>query len=112
MVHCHVTFLPNHDTTSHALPASIPVRFRYNDHHFQYGYYIYACAALGKGDSAWLAQYSRPILDLVRDYANPNTEDPYFPFARNKDWFLGHSWAGGLFTFEEGKNQVEDEFRC
>lgn len=78
----------------------------YNDHHFQYGYFIYAIAALGRSDPQWLADHRGPVLDLVRDYASPGAGDPYFPFARYKDFYLGHSWAGGLFTFEEGKNQV------
>lgn len=28
---------------------------QYNDHHFHYGYFAYAAAALGRKDAAWLA---------------------------------------------------------
>lgn len=28
---------------------------QYNDHHFHYGYFAYAAAALGRKDKAWLA---------------------------------------------------------
>lgn len=36
------------------------------------------------------------IMYFVRDYANPSIEDTYFPFAREKDVYLGHSWASGI----------------
>jgi len=42
---------------------------------------------------------------LVRDYANPVANDAYFPFSRSFDWFHGHSWAQGLFTSGDGKDQ-------
>ena len=31
--------------------------------------------------------------------------DPHFTFMRNKDWFVGHSWAAGLFEFGDSRNQ-------
>lgn len=77
----------------------------YNDHHFHYGYFLYACAALGKGDAAWLTQKKQPILALARDIANPSTRDTAFTPFRAMDWFEGHSWAGGLFAFADGRNQ-------
>jgi endo-1,3(4)-beta-glucanase len=42
---------------------------------------------------------------LVRDFANPIAEDPYFPFSRSFDWYMGHSWASGLFALVDGKNE-------
>lgn len=42
---------------------------------------------------------------LARDIANPSTSDPYFPVTRHKDWYLGHSYAAGLFVFGDGRNQ-------
>jgi endo-1,3(4)-beta-glucanase len=77
----------------------------YNDHHFHYGYFVYAAAVLGKRDREWLLERKEKILALVRDYANPSSADPYFPVTRNKDWFDGHSWAAGLFAFGDSKNQ-------
>lgn len=44
-------------------------------------------------------------MNLVRDYANPNKADPFFPVTRNKDWFDGHSWASGITVFGDSKNQ-------
>jgi hypothetical protein len=68
----------------------------YNDHHFHYGYHIYAAAALAHFDSAWAVEYYEDVTLLVRDYANPSQEDIAFPVFRNKDWYRGHSWAGGI----------------
>ena len=42
---------------------------------------------------------------LARDFANPITNDTYFPFSRNFDWYMGHSWATGLFPSADGKNE-------
>ncbi len=68
----------------------------YNDHHFHYGYHIYAAAVLAHFDPNWgIANFERVLL-LVRDIANPSPEDPYFPLVRHKDWFHGSSWASGI----------------
>ena len=32
-------------------------------------------------------------------------QDPYFPVFRMFDWFVGHSWAEGLFFSGDGKNE-------
>eukprot|EP00775_Hariotina_reticulata_P009166 gene9166-9333_t len=76
------------------------------DHHFHYGYWVAAAAAVAAEDAAWyqsnLATY---INTLIRDYANNNKNDPLFPFARHKDWYMGHSWAAGLQASFDGKNQ-------
>lgn len=44
--------------------------------------------------------------ELLRDFANPNVADKFFSYARHKDWFEGHSWAGGVVAFGDGRNQV------
>eukprot|EP01126_Amoeba_proteus_P063743 TRINITY_DN8816_c0_g1_i5.p1 TRINITY_DN8816_c0_g1~~TRINITY_DN8816_c0_g1_i5.p1 ORF type:complete len:571 (+),score=87.66 TRINITY_DN8816_c0_g1_i5:494-2206(+) len=75
----------------------------YNDHHFHYGYYIYASSVVMKYIPTW--EWSSRVLDLIRDIANPSTSDPYFPVTRHKDWYLGHSWAQGLDSTQDGKNQ-------
>jgi endo-1,3(4)-beta-glucanase len=77
----------------------------YNDHHFHYGYFIYAAAALIKEDPEWLDEGGDALLHLVRNIANPTTEDPAYTYLRNKDWFVGHSWASGLFEFGDSRNQ-------
>ena len=86
----------------------------YNDHHFHYGYFVHTAAVIGHLDPAWLQQgTNKQWVDmLVRDYANPVTDDHY-PFSRNFDWFHGHSWAKGLFESADGKDQEstsEDSF--
>ncbi|GMH35794.1 hypothetical protein BSKO_03662 [Bryopsis sp. KO-2023] len=70
----------------------------YNDHHFHQGYHIYAIAAIARGDPTFLAneENKRRALDLVRNFANPNRNDPYYTFARHKDFYVGHSWASGI----------------
>ncbi|KAI9293019.1 glycoside hydrolase [Neoconidiobolus thromboides FSU 785] len=77
----------------------------YNDHHFHYGYFLYACAIIGKYDPGWVIWWREPIQVLIRDFASPSKNDIYFPQFRYKDWFDGHSWASGLFEFGDGKNQ-------
>lgn len=42
---------------------------------------------------------------LIRDAANPSSEDPYCPFSRMFDWYHGHSWAKGLFESADGKDE-------
>ncbi|MCA9675681.1 MAG: hypothetical protein KC464_11640, partial [Myxococcales bacterium] len=77
----------------------------YNDHHFHYGYFLYAAAALAHGDPAWAAAHRDAVDTLARDIANPSAQDPWFAVMRNKDWFAGHSWAAGLFEFGDSRNQ-------
>src|SRR3546814_19818696 len=72
--------------------------------HFHYGYFLYAAAVVAKMDKGWLSEtasgcdYPRSMFfqDLVRDIANPSTEDKAFPTFRYMDWFEGHSWVPGL----------------
>jgi endo-1,3(4)-beta-glucanase len=79
----------------------------YNDHHFHYGYHVYAAAVIAYLDPKWLEEGTNKawVNTLVRDYANSITDDPYFPFSRNFDYFHGHSWAKGLFASADGKDQ-------
>ncbi|KAL3827011.1 hypothetical protein ACHAXA_000075 [Cyclostephanos tholiformis] len=70
----------------------------YNDHHFHYGYHIYAAAIVAKHRPEWARKYNDRILLYIRDIANPSAEDKNFPMFRQKDWYLGNSWAGGLMS--------------
>jgi len=77
----------------------------YNDHHFHYGYTIYAAAVLVKLRPAWNTVSNRAkIHDLIRDFANPTSNDPYFTPMRNWDFYEGHSWAAGHFEFGDNRN--------
>jgi endo-1,3(4)-beta-glucanase len=77
----------------------------YNDHHFHYGYFIYTAAVIGYLDPTWLADNKDYVNSLVRDIANPSTEDNYFPVSRMFDWYHGHSWAHGLYETFDGKDE-------
>lgn len=82
----------------------------YNDHHFHYGYHIIASAILARvdneiGDSSWLDANRDWVENILRDYANPSSSDPFFPVFRSFDWFNGHSWAKGLFESGDGKDE-------
>jgi len=76
---------------------------KYNDHHFHYGYFIYAAAVILKYDPTYYLKDA--IMHLIRDIANPNGNDTFFPVTRHKDWFEGHSWAQGLDKVPDSKNQ-------
>jgi len=58
----------------------------YNDHHFHYGYHIYAAAVLARADLEWAEDYQEEVLALIRDILEPSGTDPYFPQTRHKDW--------------------------
>jgi endo-1,3(4)-beta-glucanase len=78
----------------------------YNDHHFHWGYFVFTASVIAYLDKSWLTPANRDWVDmLVRDYANPSPDDPYFPQSRAFDWFDGHSWAHGLFESWDGKDQ-------
>jgi endoglucanase Acf2 len=81
----------------------------YNDHHFHYGYLLYAAAVLAKKNASWFTAngnyYSNRVVDLAREIANPSRGDNYFALQRYKDWYDGNSWANGLVPYGGGKNQ-------
>jgi len=82
----------------------------YNDHHFHYGYHIYAAAVVAQFDPQWGRKYFEHVLLYIRDIANPSLHDEYFPAFRQKDWYLGNSWASGIATiggrpYMNGRNQ-------
>ncbi|CAI5974232.1 unnamed protein product [Closterium sp. NIES-64] len=76
----------------------------YNDHHFHYGYFIYAAATVAKFDPAWRDQYRAALKDLMADYMSPE-RTAAFPRLRHFDAYALHSWASGLFEFGDGRNQ-------
>lgn len=85
---------------------------RYNDHHFHYGYILYACGILGKLNSTFAEEYGTHVDSIMFDVvygensnSNKAVDFPSFPFTRHKSWFDGHSFASGLFAFVDGKSQ-------
>ncbi len=77
----------------------------YNDHHFHYGYHLYAAAVLSRYDASWARDNRASVLAFIRDIANPSAADPHFTPFRAMDFYEGHSWAAGLFEFGDGRNQ-------
>ena len=68
----------------------------FNDHHFHYGYFIYAAALLCMEDAGFAANYGEILRMIAKDYANWDRDDSRFPFLRTLDPWAGHSYAGGL----------------
>jgi endo-1,3(4)-beta-glucanase len=77
----------------------------YSDHHFHYGYFAHAVAALVKLDVNFYEANKAALDSFIRDFCNPDPTDLDFPVARHKDFFDGHSWASGLFQQSNGKGQ-------
>jgi len=79
----------------------------YNDHHFHYGYHIFAAAVVAHFDHVWGMDNFENVLLMVRDIANPSEEDKFFPQFRHKDWYQGSSWASGVPypAYLNGNNQ-------
>jgi len=79
----------------------------YNDHHFHQGYHIFGAAVVAHFDPDWGREFFESVLLLIRDVANPSSDDKYFPIFRHKDWFNFNSWASGISSarYINGKNQ-------
>ena len=84
-------------------PASYGSDTELNDHHFHYGYFVQAAAAISLYDPGWANQWKNQINDLIFDAANPG-QDSRFPKLRNFDPYAGHSWASGHAGFAAGNN--------
>ena len=97
------------------IPGLISSHFRcllrYNDHHFHYGYILYACAVLGSLNSTFVERFGNEVDTIFYDIAHNTNLDSkvvdgvFFPASRHKSWFDGHSFASGLFPFGNGKSQ-------
>ena len=70
--------------------------FQYNDHHFHFGYFIYAAAILAMYDSDFVKNYGQMVNLLIKDIANTKRNDKDFPFFRHFDFYESHSWANGM----------------
>lgn len=76
-----------------------------SDHHYVWGYYIYASAILGTYDKDFLNNYGGIVEHLIRDVGNPSRTDSMYPFMRAFDPYEGVSWAGGYGDSYDGNNQ-------
>ena len=75
----------------------------YNDHHFHYGYFLYAAGVLAGHDPSAISRLA-PVLNLVAADIG-SAGNSYFPDRRNFDAYAGHSWASGTAPFADGNNQ-------
>lgn len=78
-----------------------------NDHHFHYGYWIYAAAQIALRDRAWAAadRWGGMVEELIADIATEQAHHPRYPRLRVFDLYEGHSWASGTAPFFDGNNQ-------
>ncbi|WP_019146948.1 glycosyl hydrolase [Timonella senegalensis] len=76
----------------------------FNDHHTQYGYFMYAAALAVEANAALLEVLESRIDALAFDVASPVLTDSV-PQLRVFDPYKGHSWASGRAPFDEGNNQ-------
>ena len=76
----------------------------FNDHHFHYGYFVYASAILCMLDEDFRDKYGPLAREVARDYANwqRSADEPWF---RTLDPYCGHSFAGGLGNQGNGNGQ-------
>ncbi len=76
----------------------------FNDHHFHYGYFLYAAGVLGADDPE-LVKEIRPVMDLLAADIASAPANEYFPERRTFDTYASHSWASGTSPFVDGNNQ-------
>ena len=67
----------------------------YNDHHFQYGYIIYAVYCAEQYNNTLSSNFPKQINNLICDVCNPNGQI-FSTRLRHKDFYGGNSWATGI----------------
>ncbi|ETP46118.1 hypothetical protein F442_07592, partial [Phytophthora nicotianae P10297] len=79
----------------------------YNDHHYHYGYWVTASAMLKSLHPKWkrMKELDRMIWMMLRDVANPSTDDTFFPRFRHFSFYLGHSYSHGVTPMLDGKDE-------
>jgi len=87
------------------VPASYESDVAINDHHFHYGYFLQAAAAIARYDAGWAKTWAPFLNLLIADAANADRRDKRFPFLRYMDPYAGHSWANGPAQYHLGNNE-------
>ena len=77
---------------------------QFNDHHFHYGYFLYAAGVLAKDDPSATRELA-PVIDLLAADLATGGPGTLFPQRRTFDPYTGHSWASGFSPFADGNNQ-------
>lgn len=75
-----------------------------NDHHFHYGYYLYAVGVLARDEPALVDRYREMADLLAQDIAGLETTDSTIQRRAFDDW-RGHSWANGTGGGMDGNDQ-------
>lgn len=102
---------PNYGTLI-GYPAAYASDMQLNDHHFHYGYWIKAAAAVAMNDPQWASEWGAMVYEMISDIANVNRDGrsynesspARYPFLRNFDIYEGHSWASGVANYEFDEN--------
>jgi uncharacterized protein YjdB/endoglucanase Acf2 len=94
-------------TTLIPFPAGHYSDTNLNDHHFHYGYFIMAAAAMEQFQPGWAASWGPMVNMLISDAANWDRTNTKFPFLRHFNPYAGHSWAAGLLNNEPHGNNEE-----
>lgn len=92
--------------TLFGFPQSFSSVDQINDHHFHYGYFIYAAAQIALRDPEWASDenYGLMIKELIKDIACNERDGNRYPYLRNFAPYEGHSWASGHSAFADGNN--------
>ena len=77
---------------------------QFNDHHFHYGYFLYAAGVLAAHDPSVVTTL-RPVMDLLAADIAGGSDTGVTPRLRVYDVYAGHSWAAGASQFADGNNQ-------
>ncbi len=87
-----------------------------NDHHFHWGYFIHAAAAIEQYQPGWSANWGPMVNLLIRDAASTDRNDTMFPYLRNFNVYQGHAWANGTASEPFGNDQESTsesmQFNC
>jgi endoglucanase Acf2 len=88
-------------------PAGYQSSTELNDHHFHYGYFVWAAATVAALDPARRVPetWGPFVRMLIHDVANTDEGDARFPRLRYFDPYAGHSWASGPAMFDDGNNE-------
>lgn len=76
----------------------------FNDHHFHYGYFLYAAGVVAADEPDLAARWA-PVMDLLAADLATSGVNALFPERRVFDAYAGHSWASGTAPFGDGNNQ-------
>ncbi len=77
----------------------------FSDAHFHHGYFTLSAAMLIRLDPSWGKDYAPVLKQIAYHYANPERDSTDFPFLRTFSPWVGHSYAAGSSSPNDGNNQ-------